>query len=90
VTATQSLSKAQKSAHHWKRQLTDKHIDTALVIIWACTSKEFLYQVELETSGSACFAKLKAKFETTTFTHCVELHKAFYGTEHDPSKPTEI
>jgi hypothetical protein len=68
----------------------DKHDDTTLTIIWACTSGEFLYLIEEETSGSACFAKLKAKFETTTFAHCVELRKVFYGTEHDPSKPIEI
>ena len=68
----------------------DKRDDAALAIIWACTSKEFLYLVEEETSGSACFTKLKAKFETTTFARCVELRKAFYSAEHDPSKPIEI
>jgi len=68
----------------------DKRNDAALAIIWACTSGEFLYLVEEETSGSACFAKLQAKFKTTTFAHRVELRKTFYSTEHDPSKPIEI
>ena len=68
----------------------DKRDDAALAIIWACTSEEFLYLVEEETSGSACFVKLKAKFKMTTFAHRVELRKAFYRAEHDPAKPIEI
>jgi hypothetical protein len=68
----------------------DKRDDTALAIIWACTSKDFLYLVEEETLGSACYAKLKARFETTTFARRVELRKTFYNAEHDPSRPIEI
>jgi hypothetical protein len=52
-------------------------------------SEEFLYLIE-ETSGSACYVKLKARFKTTTFTRHIELHKTFYNAEHDPSKPIEI
>jgi hypothetical protein len=76
---------ADKAAEAW-----DKRDDAALAIIWACTSQDFLYLVEEETSGSACFAKLKQKFETTTFARRVELRKAFYNAEHDLSKPIEI
>jgi hypothetical protein len=36
----------------------DKHDDAALATIWTCTSEEFLYLIEEETSGSACFVKL--------------------------------
>lgn len=39
---------------------------------------------------SACFAKLKAKFEASNFTRRVELWKAFSGAVHDPSKPIEV
>ena len=68
----------------------DKRDDAALAIIWVCTSEEFLYLVEEETLGSACYAKLKARFETTTFAHHIELRKTFYNAKHNSLKPIKI
>ena len=60
----------------------DKHDNTALAIIWVCTFEEFLYLVEEETSGSACYVKLKARFETTTFACCVKLCKTLAHSQY--------
>ena len=68
----------------------DRRDSTALGLIWASTHADFHFLVEEETSGSACFAKLKTKFETTSFARRVELRKRFYSVEHDPSKPIDI
>ena len=85
IAGTERRPNDQTEAAKW-----DRRDSTALGLIWASTHADFLFLVEEETSGSACFAKLKSKFESTSFARRVELRKHFYSVEHDPSKPIDI
>ena len=85
VAGTEPRPNDRTDAAKW-----DKRDSTALGLIWASTHADFLFLVEEEASGSACFAKLKKKFETTSFARRVELRKRFYSIEHDPSKLINI
>jgi hypothetical protein len=85
IAGTERRPNDQTEAATW-----DRRDSTTLGLIWASTHADFLFLIEEETSSSACFAKLKTKFESTSFARRVELCKQFYSVEHDPSKPIDI
>jgi len=64
IAGTEPWLNDQTEATKW-----DRHDSTALGLIWASTHADFHFLVEEETSSSACFSKLKTKFETTSFMH---------------------
>jgi hypothetical protein len=89
-SAAPSAGNEQRPNNQTKAAKWDRCDSTALGLIWVSMHADFLFLIEEETSGSACFAKLKTKFESTSFAHRVELRKQFYSVEHNPSKPIDI
>ena len=62
----------------------------AKTYIWSRTSKEWCYLVEDKSNGKLAYLALKAKFESSSFSRCVSLRKAFYGCVHDPDEHIDI
>jgi hypothetical protein len=62
IAGTEQWPNDQTKAAKW-----DRCNLTTLGLIWASTHVNFL--VKEETSGSACFAKLKIKFKSRSFAH---------------------
>lgn len=62
----------------------------ACTIMWSCTEPQWQHLYDDVTLGSRAYANLKAKFAASNFGRRVTLRQAFYGCEHDPSKPVDI
>lgn len=67
----------------------EKKDRAAMTIIWARMHKDLNPLVKGVTSGSALYAKLKAKYEASTWSRRVTLRTAFHTVTHDTSLPVE-
>nr|GAT49568.1 predicted protein [Mycena chlorophos] len=61
----------------------------AMTIMWARMSKEVRAEAKGVTSGSVLYAKLKTKYEKSTWSRRVTLRTAFHNVRHDTTKPIE-
>ena len=62
----------------------------AKTYIWSYTSKEWCYLVEDKANRKLAYLALKTKFEASSFSHHIALHKAFYGCVHNPERHVNI
>ena len=70
-------------------QTWDVKDSAATAIIWSRLSPSLRHLARGEKSGKVLFAKLKAKFEASTWSRRIALRSAFHRVQHDASQPVD-